>query len=326
VFAVGVRGVERSYHGGMAPLLDDLVEPFERVDPAAVTELLRDAWGLDIHGLTLLDTERDDTFRVDHAGGVLLAKIAHPNDSPDLLDLQDQALAAIATNDPDLRVPRLVPALNGDTVRLGGRIVRALTWIAGTPTSRARLPLRAAGEVLGRLNRALAPLKHPAADRVLPWDLRHVPDLAAYTDDPFVVAAIDRFASEIAPQLEALPRQIVHSDFHPGNVLADENDEITGVIDFGDLVNTPRVCDIGVALGYLIPDDGPLDALHTEFLAGFASIVPLTDEERDLLPGLVVGRQLQRIVINDELGRRTGERANPEHLRRSLDRALEGWP
>ena len=310
----------------MAPLLDDLVEPFERADPAAVTELLQDAWGVDIHGLTLLDTERDDTFRVDHAAGVLLAKVAHPNDSAALLDLQDRALDAIAASDPDLPVPRVVPARSGQPVTLDGRTVRVQTWMPGTPTSRASLPPRAGGELLGRLSRALAPLDHPAADRVLPWDLRHVPELAGYTDDPVVSAAIARFASEIAPALEALSRQIVHSDFHPGNVLADKNGVITGVVDFGDLVSTPRVCDVGVALGYLVPDEGPLDALHREFLAGFESIVPLTDDERALLPGLVVGRQLQRIVINDELGRRTGERANPERIRRSLDRALEGRP
>ena len=309
----------------MARLLDDLVEPFERADPAAVTELLQDAWGVDIHGLTLLDTERDDTFRVDHAEGVLLAKVAHPNDSAALLDLQDRALETVAMNDPELPVPRVVPAPSGAPVHLGERVVRVLTWIPGTPTSRARLPLRAAGEMLGRLGRALAPLTHPAADRVLPWDLRHVPELAEYSDDPAVVATIERFATEIAPVLERLPRQLVHSDFHPGNVLADDNDVITGVIDFGDLVSTPRVCDVGVALGYLVPDEGPVDALHTEFLAGFESVAPLTDEERALLPGLVVGRQLQRIVINDELGRRTGERADPERLRRSLDRALDAW-
>jgi hydroxylysine kinase len=305
-------------------LLDDLVEPFERADPAAVTALLRDAWGLDIHGLTLLDTERDDTYRVDHAGGLLLAKIAHPNDSAELLDLQDQALATMAAH--DLPAPRLVPPLDGRPLKLDGRIVRLLTWVPGTPTSRVRLPLRAAGELLGQVSQALEPLTHPAADRVLPWDLRHVPDLAAYTDDPFVVAAFDRFVTEVAPALEALPRQIVHGDFHPGNVLADENDIITGVIDFGDLVSTPRVCDVGVALGYLIPDEGPADALQAAFLAGFESVVPLTDVERALLPGLVVGRQLQRIVINDELGRRTGGRSNPGQLRRFLDRALEAWP
>jgi len=305
-------------------LLDDLVEPFERADPSGVTELLRDAWGVDIHNLTLLDTERDDTFRVEHADGVLLAKIAHPNDSAGVLDLQDQALATMAAH--DLPAPRLVPALDGRPVYFDGRTVRVLTWVPGTPTSRARLPLRAGGELLGRMSRALESLKHPAADRTLAWDLRHVPQLAPYSADPFVAAVIDRYATEIAPALEALPRQIVHGDFHPGNVLADENDVITGVIDFGDLVSTPRVCDLGVALGYLIPDEGPVDALQSEFLAGFESIVPLTDPERALLPGLVVGRQLQRIVIYDELRRKTGERANTEQLRRFLDRALERWP
>lgn len=310
-------------------LLDDLVEPFDRVDPAAVTELLRDAWGLDIHALTLLDTERDDSFRVDHAAGVVLVKVAHPNDVAELLDLQDAALAAAAT-DPALPVPRLVPTAAGASSRtLDGRIVRVLSWLPGSEAYRGNgvnaLPLRAGGEQLGRLSRALKALEHPAADRVLPWDLARVPELAAYTSDARLTAAIGRFTAEVSPVLAAAPQQIVHGDFHPGNVLIDDAGAISGVVDFGDVSRTARVCDVGVALGYLIPEDGPGAAVREEFLAGFESIAPLTAEERDIVPGLVVGRQIQRIVINDELGRRTGQLAFAPRLWRLFDRAWEDW-
>lgn len=308
----------------MAPLLDDLVEPFERVAESALSRLLADAWGLRGARLTRLDTERDDSFRAEADERTVVVKVAHPNDSADLLDLQDTALATIAASDPSLPVPRPLPALDGRPVLLDRRIVRVLGWLPGSPAGRDSFPLRLGGELLGRLNSALAALRHPAADRVLPWDLRHVPELAGYTDDPLVLDSIARYAIEISPILDTLPRQIAHSDFHPDNVLIDDH-RITGVIDFGDIVSTPRICDVGVALGYLVPDEGPMDAVRREFLAGFESIVPLTETERALLPGLVVGRLLQRIVINDELGRRTGERANTTRLRRSLDRALEDW-
>lgn len=303
-------------------LLDDLVQPFKRVDPAAVAALLRDAWGLPVTELTLLDTERDDTFRVDHAGGTVLAKVAHPLDGAELLDLQDAALAAAA----ELPVPRLVPTGDGRPSRLlGGRIVRVLTWLPGSEAGVARLPLRAGGDLLGRLSRALAPLEHPGADRILPWDLARVPELVDHTADERLRAAIARFAAEVSPVLAAAPQQIVHGDFHPGNVLVDDAGAITGVVDFGDVSRTARVCDVGVALGYLIPEDAPGDAVRAEFLAGFESVVPLTDAERAIIPGLVVGRQIQRIVINEELGRRTGRLASAPRLRRLFDRATEDW-
>ena len=304
-------------------LLDALVEPFDRADPRAVAELLTDRWGLERPHLSLLETERDDTFRVEHSGGIHLVKVAHPNDGPELLALQDAALALVAKADPDLPVPRLVPA--DAPVTLDGRIVRVLTWLPGSPAGRDRLQLRIGGELLGRLNRALAPLEHPAADRLLPWDLQHVAGLADYTDDPEILDAIARYTAEIVPALDALPRQIVHGDFHPHNVLADNAGAITGVIDFGDIARTARVCDVGVALGYLVPVDGPMDAVRSTFLDGFESVVPLSDAEREVIPGLVVGRQIQRIVINDELGRLTGERADPTGLFGSFRRAQKEW-
>ncbi|MEO8528985.1 MAG: phosphotransferase [Pseudolysinimonas sp.] len=310
----------------MTGLLDDLVEPFEQVSPDAVATTLRDAYALDIHTLTRLDTERDDTFRVDHAAGVLLVKVAHPADSPELLALQDGALAAVAEHDPELPVPRLVPtASGGPSTLLDGRIVRVLTWLSGVRAADRPWRPQVGGAVLGRLSLALSHLTHPAADRILPWDLRRVPGLAPYTDEPLLSDAFARYADEISPVLDSLPRQIVHNDFHPGNVLVDDSGAISGILDFGDVVLTPRVCDLGVALGYLIPEDSPGDAVRAEFTAGFEEVVPLTDEERNLIPGLVVGRELQRIVINEELGRRDGGSHAAPRVRRLLHRALEDW-
>lgn len=304
-------------------LLDALVEPFDRIDPRSVVEVLAEHWGFGAAKLTRLETERDDTFRVEHSAGIHLVKVAHPNDGAAVLDLQDAALRLVAQSDPDLPVPRMVPA--PATVTLADRIVRVLTWLPGSPAGRDRLPLRIGGELLGRLSRALAPLDHAAADRLLPWDLQHVPGLAEYSDDPAILDAIDRYAAEVVPALDVLPRQIVHGDFHPHNVLADDAGAITGVIDFGDIARTARVCDVGVALGYLVPAEGPMDAVRSAFLDGFESVVPLSDAEREVIPGLVVGRQIQRIVINDELGRLTGERADPTGLFGSFRRALKEW-
>lgn len=296
-------------------LLDRLVEPFPHVEIRDVVGVLRESVAFVDPRLARLDTERDDTFRVDHATGTHLVKVAHPNDPPALLDAQDAALAAAAA--AGLPVPELVARAT-----LDGRVVRVLTWLSGAPGSRP--PLRDTGRLLGRLSRALAPVEHPGADRVLAWDLRRVPELADYTDEPLLADAIARFAAEVSPVLEVLPRQVAHHDLHPGNVLTDGG-QITGILDFGDLVRTARVCDLGVALGYLIPDDGSGRAVRDEFVAGFEEAAPLSAEERDVIPGLVVGRELQRIVINEQLGRSGTGSFDAARVRRTLARALEDW-
>lgn len=307
----------------MSDVLLDLVAPFARVDPASVADLLRRAWGLDARSLTRLDTERDDTFRVDLAGAAVLVKVAHPADPGSLLDLQDAALAA--ADDHGLPVPVLRPTRDGSPrAELEGRAVRVLSWLEGEPAG-SRLEPRAAGRMLARLSAALEPVDHPAGDRVLGWDLRRVPELAALTDEPLLRDAIARFAAEVSPALDALPRGLRHNDFHPGNVLLDDSGAISGVIDFGDVVRTARVCDLGVTLCYLIPADGPGDAVRAELLAGFEEIAPLEPEERALIPGLVAGRELQRVIINEELGRRLGGSHAPTRVRRLLHRALEDW-
>lgn len=296
-------------------LLDGLTAPFARVEAEDVAALLRETPGLVDIRLTRLDTERDDTFRVDHAHGTLLVKVAHPADDPHHLDAQDAALAAAVA--AGLPVPELVARAT-----LDDRAVRVLTWLPGAPSS--TLPLAEAGALLGRLSLALAPVEHPGADRVLAWDLRRVPELAAYTDEPLLADAIARFAAEVSPVLDGLPRQIAHHDFHPGNVLTVDG-AITGILDFGDLVRTARVGDLGVALGYLIPDDGSGREVREHFVAAFEESVPLSEEERMLLPGLVAGRELQRVIINEELGRSGTGSHDAARVRRLLHRALEDW-
>lgn len=304
-------------------LLDGHVAPFAPVDPAAVAAELASAWGMRDIGLTRLDTERDDTFRIDHADGTALVKVAHPLDDPGLLAAQDAALAAAAAAGLPVPVPQ--PTRDGRPWSLvEGRVARVLSWLPGDLAADAGFPLEEGGRMLGRLARALADVDHPAADRDLAWDLRTVPRLADATDDPMLRDGVARFAAEISPTLDVLPRRVIHNDFHPGNVLV-AGGRVTGVLDFGDLVRTPRVCDLGVALGYLVPEEGSLAAVRETVVAGYTAEEPLEEREIALIPGLVVGRLLQRVIVNEALGRRDGGSHDSARIRRALARAREDW-
>ncbi|MBX3195364.1 MAG: phosphotransferase [Microbacteriaceae bacterium] len=291
----------------MVSLLDELARPFEHIDADAARAVLAEHWGLAGGELTRLDTERDDTFRAALVfGGTVLPntsfcviKVAHPADAPGVIDLQLSAMEHARRTDPGIPIQRVVPTRDGTLSAVaGGRVGRVLTWIDGDLMQGApRSPAlhRDAGRMLGRLNRALSDFDHPAADRELAWDLARFPELLPAASDPLHVEVLERFAAETAPALATLPRQVVHNDAHPGNLLVD-SDRLAAILDFGDIVRTARVCDLAVSLAYLVPEHPRPWPDVDAFAEGFESVVPLLPEERALLPMLMAARTLTRTL------------------------------
>ncbi|MGX5682224.1 phosphotransferase [Schumannella luteola] len=292
----------------MHPLLAELVAPFDRLPDADAAAVLADRYGLADVSLERLDTERDDTFRVRAGGRDLVLKVAHPQDDPSVVDLQLRALQHAASVDPLLPLQVIVPTVDGEVAtEVDGRVARVFEWVDGTlarggsPTPKQ---LQASGRMLGRLSLALRGFEHPAADRGLAWDISRLPVLRELPANPATTEILDRFEEKVLPVLEGLPRQVIHNDFHPGNLLVDPGEEayVTGILDFGDTVRSARVNDLGVALAYLSTGSSPWEAARP-FIAGFEEVVPLLPAERAVLPHLVSARLVQRVLLNEMLER-----------------------
>ena len=282
--------------------------PFEPLDEGGARVILESQWGLVPEKLTRLDTERDDSFRVTTKESDYLLKVAHPADDPLNVNLQTAALS-FAADESGLPLQRLLLTAEGEIEPVvDGRVARLLTWLPGEPDQ--PIEPRLVGLTLGRLNDALSTFDHPAAHRDLVWDVARL-DLIRDLQERFPNNEVaEVFALWDALDLTNLPRQVVHNDFHPGNVLTDGS-RISGILDFGDVVHTARVVDLAVSLSYFGYDD--------ELIEGFATVVPLTDEERSALPVLVAARFAQRILLNRLLGRHD-QSANESGLRAHLER------
>jgi Ser/Thr protein kinase RdoA (MazF antagonist) len=221
-------------------------------------------------------------------------------------DSQTRALLHVAS--AGLPTPRVIAARDGRfLVPTPDGALRLLTWLLGTPL--AHLPqsptlAAAIGTALGRLDAALASFHHPAADHALLWDIRHcgdqTPFLPALPDDlrPRTATFLARFQADIAPALARLPRQVIHGDFNPHNLLADPADptRLTGILDFGDMTLSHRICDLAVAASYLIDPAEPL-ALLTPLVAAYARVNPLIEAEIALLPDLITARLHSTLTI-----------------------------
>jgi Ser/Thr protein kinase RdoA (MazF antagonist) len=125
---------------------------------------------------------------------------------------------------------------------------------------------------------------------------KHIPREAVHAD---VIAALNDFERFAWPKFDSLRRQVVHSDFNPDNVLVDSafSDEIVGVIDFGDMLEAPLIADVAIAASYARPDDGDPLTLIAEFVAGYASVTLLLQDEIEILFELIKARLCASIVL-----------------------------
>ena len=175
-----------------------------------------------------------------------------------------------------------------------------MSGVATTPTLAQNL-----GECAATLDLALAGFEHSGQAQSLLWDLQkasQLRDITSYIADAKLRAAaescLDDFDERVVPTLSDLRRQVVHSDLHGDNVLV-ENDQITGVIDFGDMLRAPLVAEVAVASAYLraAADETDLLVLVGPFIAAYHSVLPLFDDEIGLLFDLIRARLVATIAI-----------------------------
>jgi hydroxylysine kinase len=263
-----------------------------------------------------LDSERDQNFRLRTLDGrEYVLKIANPTEDRAVTNLQTQALLHLAAADPGLPIPRIFPARNGAqeleiTFDDGStRIVRLLSFMAGIPMHAAKGSAtlrRNLGQCAAKMARGLRDFSHPGANHKLLWDLQHAAELR-----PLVHAVVperrglveqflDRFETHVSPVLASLPRQPVHNDLNPHNVVIDaaNNERISGIIDFGDLASTAGVNDLAITAAYQVADsDDPLGPA-CDLIAAYYAVTPLNAAEFDILFDLMATRMVMTIVIS----------------------------
>jgi Ser/Thr protein kinase RdoA (MazF antagonist) len=287
-----------------------------------------------------LTSERDLNFHLVGADGAeYVLKITNAAEDAAVTDFQTKALLHIAARNPDLLTPHVFPTVDGGheaIVTLAGErhIVRLLSYLKGepqhrTPTSPGQ---RAAlGRCLAEIGKALADFRHPAADHDILWDLKRagrLEDLLVHiaSDERRALAAgfIDAFKSFVVPALPTLRSQVVHNDFNPHNVLVDPADpaRVTGVLDFGDMVETPLVVDVAVGCSYQVTETGGVLDHAADFVAAYHAENPLREDEVEVLFDLIAMRHVMTVAITEWRAGRYPE--NRGYILRNNPRAVAG--
>lgn len=285
------------------------------VSDEAARDILRRYFGIaaSVAGLT---SERDSNFRVlAEDGRKYVLKIANSAEPTEVTKFQSSALSHIEGMDGDLPVPRVVPTRDGASdmmLDLGSErpnVVRLLTYLEGTPLHRIKrsaVHRRNIAACLARLDRALSSLAPPRNGHELQWDIKNALKLRAQCraiDDEErrrrIHGVLDEFEAHVAPVLDRLRRQVIHNDFNPHNILMSTEDEtlVSGILDFGDIVETPLVIDLAVACSYQVEEGShPLSSVG-EFATSYHSVNPLEESEIDILFDLIRARLATTAVV-----------------------------
>ena len=298
-----------------------MVAPPRPMRTERVAPLVRHHYGFEARA-TRLTGERDENFRLTAADGAeYILKIANPAENPVETALQTAALLHIERIDPALPCPRVVRDRSGGThvrfVDEGGaeRTARMLTFLPGRllgESTRSRAQRADCGRLGARLTLALRGFEHPAAGRMIVWDVRHTRHMRRLLEElprfPYLPAArelLERLVPRIDSELPGLRHQMVHNDLNPLNILVDpgEQERVTGVIDFGDMTRTALIADVAVCAAELIPPDcaDPHEA-HEAILdvaSAYDGGVQLLKSELALLGVLVAARLLMTLVIHE---------------------------
>ena len=263
------------------------------------------------------NAERDLSYRVRTDGGnAYVLKVSNVADAEGIIDFQIKALDHIAKFDPELPVPAVIHSRNGKGFEWvvddsGNRhMIRLLTFMEGDVLEQVKDDCLSRtyynlGATIAQMDLALRNFFHTDANSNLHlWDLSRclsLKDKTHFITDTQTRHLCDKILgdveSDVLPRLSRTRHQVIHQDAHAGNVLVatDDHTRIAGIIDFGDMLYGSIVSElVPLADSYHEDESDPLQLL-CDVSAGFDSVLPLEEDEIDL----VYDMALLRIVMNN---------------------------
>jgi Ser/Thr protein kinase RdoA (MazF antagonist) len=258
-------------------------------------------------------------------GGIrFVAKIVDQHMPPRVVEMKSRAIEHALQAGFPLNLPKIIKNKEGNIetgIKLhkkGSYRLHLLSFVEGDVlddlSDISVNLLKNIGFSVAEFDLAVQDFEHPAAHRNHRWNLadtgRHK-DKTELLEDPqkrlLLAWAFDAWAG-VGPELEKLPRQLIHGDANPENILV-KDDRVSGLVDFGDCCINPTVCDLAICLAYLMM--GREDPLATAALVADAyhEHRPLSSRERIALFPLVCGRLATTIAIST--GRRLVDPDNP---------------
>lgn len=250
----------------------------------------------------------DLNFRLtNNDGRQYVVKIANSKQCHKTLEFENLALALVnGANLDSIATPRVIKNSSGSFItelRLSTKEsvkLRVFSYLEGElwakcDTSDPRYP-RSLGEGLAKLDSVLAGYEHPLAKRFLKWDMKnalavtreyrqYIPEDTNYQ---LIDSAVSEFENQVSPLFSQLPKQIIHNDANDYNLIVESSSsKVTGIFDFGDMVESFRIAEIAIAAAYAImKKDDPQSVIH-DIVTAYHQHYPLQAVEISVLLSMI---------------------------------------
>jgi Ser/Thr protein kinase RdoA (MazF antagonist) len=277
----------------------------------SVLQCLRDSYQI-TGTLVRLSGENLNYLVTTKEGLHYVAKVVDDDMPAAVVELEFEASKYAISKGFELQLPEIVQNIY-EKIETGIKIhinevqrLLLLTYVSGTvldnvPDISVEL-LQNLGKSLARYNIVMQGFDHPAAHRSHRWSLVEV---GRHRDKISLVENAEKRAllawgfsawEQVENDLETLPWQFIHGDMNPENILVEE-DQVTGLVDFGDACLNPLICELAICLTYIMMDrDDPFEAARIVTRA-YDEIMPLSDAELSALIPLICGRLASSIAI-----------------------------
>ncbi len=265
-------------------------------------DILRKYYGIEAIEIKKLVGYDNGNYQIKTREGKYIFKTyKKESDLFDLVKAESDLLAHLS--DPgNHQFPKPIKTLNGayvEKIKIDGDevVIRLLSFLEGTFFAEAHHTsslFESFGTFLAEMNLQLQHYKNYTIQaRQFEWDIQYatlnaplIVDITEPENRKIISYFFQQFKELIQPILPKLRKSIIHNDANEWNVLVAGN-QISGIIDFGDVVYSPLINELAVAISYAIMEkDDPISwACH--IINGYHKILPLETIEVDALYYLI---------------------------------------
>ena len=269
-----------------------------------MNKIIKEIFNLEILELKKLDGYENENYLIITKNKKYIFK-KYPY-SPELATVikgENEVLLFLSKNNK--KFPNPIKTIDGEYVKIhkiNGQkfICRMLSFLEGEmlgSIKNTKEMFNSLGIFLAKMNQNLQSYNNNIIKaRVWHWDLQHFHLNKKYID--YIPNAKDRslvkyffyqFQENVSPLIPSLRKSIIHSDANEWNVLI-QNGKVSSIIDFGDLVYSPLINEIAIAMTYASYDkENPLDWALI-ILKSYNSEIPILEIEIKTLYYLIAAR------------------------------------
>ncbi|NOX34760.1 MAG: aminotransferase class III-fold pyridoxal phosphate-dependent enzyme [Deltaproteobacteria bacterium] len=277
--------------------------------------------------ISRLSGENENYLIKKEDNSLFVLKLADDNTSAGMIEIEHLAVERLIDAGLEIRFPRVIPTrANGiqavlmtkDRKEIRGRLlefVEGEPWRESLPASKEQL--ENLGKIIAEMDTALSFVVHPDAKRTHHWDLARADQHRSQVpiiNDPgkrqILEWVFHIYAAIAMPLFATLPQSLIHGDINDDNVLVRDK-KIAGILDFGDCLINPTICDLAIALAYhTLDEDDPLNAAAI-IIGAYHKIRPLSMDEVKIIFPLMCARLAVSVIISAQ--------------RKKIDPDREGW-